>query len=235
MKNKDCFIITFLILFAISFFTWETFYQQNTLRLVPEVKIIKTEQTDILIIPKKEEVETVIKAYYYEYPYLKKDIIPVSKKVNDVSNIQINIYDPKIIDDIALYIKSKEQFRARAYRDYKQWSIGYGTKARYRWEVISKKEANIRLYKHIKKVILPTFKDIKFVSVDQLHSAIDLSYNIGHNGFKRNIVNKKGVIECQKIMKYTKVTKNGQLIYNEGLAKRRFENFLGCASMEVIK
>ena len=233
MKNKDYIIITMLIVFALSFFAWEIFYQQNTLRLIPSVKIVKTEKIDILIVPEKEEVQKVIKAYYYQYPYLHKTIIPVQSK--SYANNNINIYDPKIIDDIAKYIKSKEQFRAHAYRDYKQWSIGYGTKAKYRWEVISKKEANIRLYKHIKRVILPTFKDVKFVSVDQLHSAIDLSYNIGHNGFKRNIVNNHGVIECQKIMAYTKVTKNGHLVYNEGLAKRRFENFLGCASMEVIK
>lgn len=234
--KRDNFIIWFLIIFAICFFTWESWYMKNTLKSVPNVTIVKTEKVDILVVPDKEKVQHVINAYYKEHPITKKKVIPVQKKPKPQAKSSINIYDPKIIDDIAIYIKKKESFRSRAYKDYKQYSIGYGTKAKHKKEVITQKEANIRLYRHIKKVILPAIKDVKFVSVDQLHAAIDISYNIGHNGFKRNIVKDNGVIDCTKMMKYTKVTnKNGKLVYNEGLAKRRFENFLGCASMEVIE
>lgn len=199
-------------------------------------------QDDYLVVGEKELIEAVIAEYYEQHkevitvkekssPTLKKWPI-LKKKTNQEANL--NISSMETIDKIAIYIKKKEGFRARAYKDNTQYSNGFGTRAKNSREIIDKKEANIRLYKHIKKVILPSFKDINFRSMDQVYAAIDFSYNLGQNRFKREVVNKSGEIECHKMMSYNKMRdKHGNLVYNEGLAQRRFENFLSCISYEI--
>lgn len=140
---------------------------------------------DYLVIGSKESVSNAIEEYYKNNP------------INYTREI-INVSDMKIIDKIAVYIKSKEGFKATAYKDNLQYSIGYGTRAKHKHEKITVKEANIRLYKHIKKTIIPVFAGVKFYSVEQVYSAIDFSYNVGHNAFKNDIVDEHGFIDCQK-------------------------------------
>lgn len=195
---------------------------------------------DYLIPAEKEYVESVITKYYSEMAIvLNKDsksssTVKIRKKT--IKSVKINIKDQNIIDEIAIYIKKKEGFRAKAYKDNKQYSNGYGTKAKSSTEVITVKEANERLYRHIKKVIIPAFSGVTFQSTEQVLAAIDFSYNIGHNKFKQKIVREDGIIDCSKMMAYNKMRdKNGKLVYNEGLAKRRLENFLNCSAYEIIK
>ena len=184
----------------------------------------------------KERVERVIKRYYKETETITKKIEnskPTAKK--QANYIEIRETDIEAIDKIAIYIKKKEGFRAKAYKDNTQYSIGYGTRATSSTEVITQKEANIRLYKHIKKVIIPSFKGVKFHSIEQVYSAIDFSYNVGQNRFKKSVVTESGTIDCSKMMAYNKTRdKNGNLIYNEGLAQRRFENFLSCTAYDTF-
>jgi GH24 family phage-related lysozyme (muramidase) len=54
-----------------------------------------------------------------------------------------------ISDELLSYIKSKEGFRANAYWDHKQYSIGYGTKANGSNEVIDEAEAERRLIRDL--------------------------------------------------------------------------------------
>jgi len=184
----------------------------------------------------KERVERVINRYYKETETITKKMENSKHKVKkQVNYIEIRETDIEVIDKIAIYIKKKEGFRAKAYKDNTQYSIGYGTRATSSSEVITQKEANIRLYKHIKKVILPSFKGIKFHSIEQIYSAIDFSYNVGQNRFKKSVVTESGTIDCSKMMAYNKTRdKNGNLIYNEGLAQRRFENFLSCTAYDTL-
>lgn len=51
--------------------------------------------------------------------------------------------------DLLEFIKKYEGFRARAYHDYKQYSIGYGTKTEDKNEVITKEEATRRLEQNV--------------------------------------------------------------------------------------
>ena len=239
MKIKDI-----LILILVTYIAGWLFY--NDYKLGKETKeleqiVYSTEKStekpaEYLQVPDKSKIDEVIGKYYEEFPVTTRKIpkTPYTAKITTSTNI--NLKDIKVIDQIAVYIKVKEGFRAKAYKDNTQYSIGYGTRARYKTEVITVKEANIRLYKHIRKVIVPAFKDVKFNSIEQVYSAIDFSYNLGHNRFKREVVDSKGNIDCSKMMAYNKVRdKHGNLVYNEGLAKRRFENFLACTSYEVIK
>lgn len=54
-------------------------------------------------------------------------------------------------DSLVEFIKSKEGFHAKAFNDYKQYSNGYGTKAKHSNEVITRGEAENRLSSEISK------------------------------------------------------------------------------------
>lgn len=207
---------------------------------IKQVAKIEDIEPEYLIPAPKEQVEAVISQYYSKTVVIdgknEKTTPAVKIQPKKVKPSNINVNSQEIIDKIAVYIKKKEGFSAKAYKDNTQYSIGYGTRARSKTEVITVKEANIRLYKHIKQVIIPSFNDVTFQSIEQVYSAIDFSYNLGHNRFKQDIVRENGVIDCSKMMAYNKTRdKNGNLVYNEGLAQRRFENFLACASYEIIE
>jgi len=87
--------------------------------------------------------------------------------------------DEAIDQGLVNYIKKAEGFRPKAYWDYKQWSIGFGTKAKSQDEVIDQVEGERRLR-------------IEIVNADNLvknvypnlpkgvHQALtDLTYNAG--------------------------------------------------------
>lgn len=198
----------------------------QTIEFVEQKSIV-----DTLSPAAKKKVEQVIDRYYKETEVIGKKI----ETTTSTKYIEIRETDIEVIDKIAIYIKKKEGFRAKVYKDNTQYSIGYGTRATSSTEVITQKEANIRLYKHIKKVIIPSFKGVKFRSIEQVYSAIDFSYNVGQNRFKKQVVTESGTIDCSKMMAYNKTRdKNGNLIYNEGLAQRRFENFLACSAYDDL-
>lgn len=190
---------------------------------------------DYILPVEKSRVEAVIADYYKEHPIKQNQQPDIKIQRINTEIREINLSDIKVIDQIAIYIKKKEGFRGKAYKDHHQYSIGYGTRASSPNEVITQKEANIRLYKHIRRVIVPSFKNVYFQSIEQVYAAIDFSYNLGHNRFVREIVDESGYIDCAKMMAYNKVRdRHGNLVYNEGLAQRRLENFLACASYEII-
>jgi len=78
------------------------------------------------------------------------------------------------------FIKKEEGFRSKAYWDYKQYSIGYGTKATSATEVITESEAEARLTVEIDKAwklaeqVIPTGTPIGIVQ-----ALTDLTYNAG--------------------------------------------------------
>lgn len=247
MKIKDIIAAVFIPL-AMAFICY------NDYQISQEMKELNQNTTEYLEVGKKEAVRSVIDDYYAEHPMItpqKVKSLPAAKKTAPANTqkvakrpqirtkakpIKIDIHCRQFIDEIAEYIKKKEGFRAHAYKDNTQYSIGYGTKATSSTEVITVKEANIRLYKHIKTVIIPAFDGVSFQSIEQVHSAIDFSYNLGHNRFRQKIVNEDGTIDCAKMMAYNKMRdKNGNLVYNEGLAQRRMENFIACSAFAEIK
>ena len=234
MKLRDIFVY-FIIALAMAVGA----YQDH--RLHQEIANKPTIIVEEYILPApKEKVEAVIAQYYEEVAKAsikdEKSSPNVKIKPKKVIQRRIDIKSKKIINEIAEYIKVKEGFSATAYKDHGQYSIGYGTAAKSPNEKITIEEATVRLYHHIETIIIPSLQNVNFQSIEQVHSAIDFSYNLGHNTFKKNIVKKNGYIDCTKMMAYNKVRNSkGELVYNEQLAQRRFENFLACTAYEVIE
>lgn len=125
---------------------------------------------------------------------------------------------PGLVD----FIKKAEGFSAKAYWDYKQWSIGYGTKANSPTETITESEAIQRLTDEIHKADkLITDKYGTNLPLGQHQALLDLTYNAG-SGWEESSLGH--AVEIQKI----DTIKADILLYNhaggqvnDGLTKRR--------------
>lgn len=128
-----------------------------------------------------------------------------------------DVIDQGLVD----FIKKEEGFRAKAYWDYKQWSIGYGTKAKSADEVIDQAEAETRLRAEI-AIADKLVTDFAPGLPKGAHQALlDLTYNAG-SGWEQGSLGR--AVKAQKwdtvkadILEYNHA--GGQV--NEGLTKRR--------------
>jgi GH24 family phage-related lysozyme (muramidase) len=77
------------------------------------------------------------------------------------------------------FVKKQEGFKANAYWDYKQYSIGYGTKASSATEVITQAEAEARLRKEIAAADALVAAKFPNLPKGQHQALIDLTYNAG--------------------------------------------------------
>lgn len=77
------------------------------------------------------------------------------------------------------FIKKEEGFKAKAYWDYKQYSIGYGTKATSATEVITEAEAEARLRAEIAKADALVTARFPNLPKGQHQALLDLTYNAG--------------------------------------------------------
>jgi len=87
-----------------------------------------------------------------------------------------------INQSLLLFIISLEGFSSCAYWDVSQWSNGFGTKAKDRWECINKTEATSRMVKHLEldsKHVLSLFPHAKQNEHDAL---VSYCYNSGRYG-----------------------------------------------------
>lgn len=128
-------------------------------------------------------------------------------------------------DNLVNYVKKKEGFRAKAFWDHKQWSIGYGTKANSEDEVITEQEADSRLRDRLKK-------DSDYVNSyakqknydwtqDQKDALTSFVYNLGTGSLKTLTDDGRRSNEQigQKILEYNKASN----VVNAGLVARRNE------------
>ena len=87
----------------------------------------------------------------------------------------------EIIDQgLVNFIKKQEGFKAKAYWDYKQYSIGYGTKATSATETITETEAEARLVEEVNKawaLVKPIIPAGAPIGIQQ--ALVDLTYNAG--------------------------------------------------------
>ena len=120
-------------------------------------------------------------------------------------------------------IKVFEGFRAKAYPDHKQWSIGYGTKAKSEDEVIDKQEANKRFEERVKKdynIVINYGKKHKYnFTQNQADALTSFVYNLG-TGILKQLTNdgKRTINEIQEAMLlYNKASGS----VNDVLAERR--------------
>lgn len=105
----------------------------------------------------------------------KPAVVPAPPKPVITPEVSDEAVDQGLVD----FIKKMEGFRASAYWDYKQYSIGYGTKATSATEVIDQAEAERRLRAEI--VVADNLVKGTFPTLPKgVHQAlIDLTYNAG--------------------------------------------------------
>lgn len=235
MKN---FIIYFLmIVFAAFFLIWERNYEKNTLAINNRIDKIETKLDTVYEYAKFNDYRIT---YPQEDEYLIVPEKPIDYWKDEDFKIKSETFYKGNINVIVDYIKEKEGFHSKAYRDgclikakkcppsKYRYSIGYGTLAKSKNEKITKQEAEKRLIIHIKQTIWPKMKNVKFESLAQYYASVDFAYNVGHNAFANNIVQDDGYVDCAKMTEY--VYFNGK--ENKGLKSRRFENFLQCVTYE---
>jgi len=78
------------------------------------------------------------------------------------------------------FIKKYETFIPKAFWDYKQWSIGYGTKAKHKDEVIDEPEALRRLKEETEKFQTTIRKYVKVPVTQNMYDAlVSFTFNVG--------------------------------------------------------
>ena len=131
-------------------------------------------------------------------------------------------------DKLIEFIKDRESFSPKAYKDGDHYSIGYGTKASGPDETISKKVAEQRLLQDIdtREKFIRNFAKVKGYDWNdsQVHSLVDFHYNTGQKNFLALTDNGKRSNDeiAQKIPEYNQV--EGE--FNQGIQNRRFQNQL---------
>lgn len=118
-------------------------------------------------------------------------------------------------------VKNFEGFSAKAYGDYKQFSIGYGTRAHSPNEVIDEAEAERRLHAELAVAAKSVQAFCPNAPKGVKQALIDLTYNVGpvwqHNDLGKLI--QAGSYEESKVHVLQYNHAGGQV--NEGLTKRR--------------
>jgi len=131
-------------------------------------------------------------------------------------------------DKLIEFIKERESFSAKAYKDGDHYSIGYGTKASGPDETISKKVAEQRLLQDIdtREKFVRNFAKAKGYDWNdsQVNSLVDFHYNTGQKNFLALTDNGKRSNEeiAAKLPEYNQV--DGK--FNQGIQNRRFQNQL---------
>lgn len=97
---------------------------------------------------------------------------------------------------LVAFIKKSEGFSAKAYWDYKQYSIGYGTKATSANETITEAEATARLIDEIHKADALVTAKFPNLPLGQHQALLDLTYNAG-SGWEEQSLGKQ--VAAQKI------------------------------------
>jgi GH24 family phage-related lysozyme (muramidase) len=151
-------------------------------------------------------------------PTPKPSAPPVVTPHPPISTQPVDVVDQGLVN----FIKKEEGFSAKAYWDYKQYSIGFGTKATSATEVITEAEGEARLTVEIDKawkLVQPILPADTPIGVKQ--ALLDLTYNAG-SGWEQGSLGaavKAGKWDTVKadILLYNHA--GGQV--NAGLTKRR--------------
>jgi len=129
--------------------------------------------------------------------------------------------EPSVVD----MILEHEKFSPKAYADFKQTSIGYGTKALEGEKEIDEPTARKRAVEHIKndrRIILDFMKEKGYNwTPSQINALTSFRYNMGSIGQLTAGGTRSDEEIAKKMPLYNKVTVNGKLKEAAGLVKRR--------------
>lgn len=100
----------------------------------------------------------------------------------------------KISNEGVEFIKKFEQFIPKAYSDYKQWSIGYGSGTYENGvkvkegDIITEPKAVLMLHNWLEKVVCPTInKNVKVeLKQSQYDALASFIYNVGNGAFQNS-------------------------------------------------
>tara|TARA_E500000318_G_C3513653_1_gene193395 strand:+ start:98 stop:898 length:801 start_codon:yes stop_codon:yes gene_type:complete len=146
----------------------------------------------------------------------KKEGLPLRDGGADYSNVT----------DLVGLIKTAEGLRTESYWDFKQYSVGYGSKGK-KGEVIDEAEAEKRLAKDISKfrAIVVKAKETHGYdwNSDQIDALTSFTHNLGATNFNKLIDGgKRGDEEIIEFLpQYNKARVNGKLTELAGLTDRR--------------
>ena len=88
-----------------------------------------------------------------------------------------------MLDKLIKQLKIDEGFAPRAFWDLKQYTNGYGTKAKHENEIIDQVTAEIRLKDYAQKCLEDITKNFTFIKDEKLILTIaNMRYNLGLNG-----------------------------------------------------
>lgn len=125
-------------------------------------------------------------------------------------------------------IQQYESYHQKPYWDYKQWSVGYGTKASGPNDsVANKAEAVDRQLTEMKKYERAIQRNIKVpLSQNQYDALVSFVYNVGPGGVTNSGVSKalnNGDYQgaADHMMDWNKVTEKGKKVFSKGLNNRR--------------
>lgn len=122
------------------------------------------------------------------------------------------------------FVKRLEGFTPKAAFDYKQNSVGYGTRAKSKDETLTEAEATDRLKEELAKHEERVDDAIDTSGLDltpaQRTALISFDFNTGEG---KNLIETSDSVEeiARRMALYTKVTVDGKKVENKGLANRR--------------
>lgn len=211
--------------------------KKSTTTKKAEPKKVEPKKQDVKKVePKKPEIK---KATVAKKPETKK-VEP--KKAAKVFKWTSDTWKDKKGNEFSLdpaldFIVDVEKFRPKAYRDgftadkngrkIKRYSIGYGTLAPNNspTDTISQEDAKTAMINHVKKNVLPRFKNIVFPSQNQFNSAVSFTYNTG----KVPPLKDDGTIDWARFTSYN--VHKGKV--HPGLERRRNAEFFNAQLMDI--
>lgn len=104
-----------------------------------------------------------------------KNITKVSEVKNQEDSSQNGFW--KTYEIAIPLIRKYEWMHLKAYWDYNWYSIGYGTRAKHAFEVITQAEADARLWYIVKQVVERVQRDFPTLSSEQQAGLVSFAYN----------------------------------------------------------
>lgn len=121
-------------------------------------------------------------------------------------------------------VKGFEGFRPKAYGDYKQTSVGYGTRAKSESETLTPAEADVRLRDelrgHARGIDTAAGQKGWKLTKNQREALISFDFNTGAGAELLQSSTTLAEVR-QRMALYTKVTEDGRKVFNAGLDRRR--------------